>query len=293
MNDLLYKHVLFKDLIPYLKRTDYLEGFTSTEQAFIRRNIGAIGEDRIAEEVSRALDSIDPISHYDLNSLVINKTLIPGKTYVISDFQTMYQSDIKNSQGKYVTFGKDIYPSKKYKIVARALTADSLMSNVSIISEDYNSLFWIVQYDITPKTLDDGQKTMGEIIYLQDENKNEASFDFKNKLTLFDNKFWHTFSDINGNDNSSNCFSNDLCLASNIVIVGNCKDNKLKGSNIFIKYPIVNLQGEFNNVKLNDFIDTDTEKKIIKKDNKYYIDYLDIETLTHQFYGIDNLFDTQ
>ena len=292
MNDLLYKHVLFKDLIPYLKRTDYLEGFTPTEQAYIRENIGAIGEDRLAQQISEALDSINPITHYELYSLVVNKELIPGQTYVIPDFQTIYQSNVKNWQGKYITWGKDVNPSKKYKIVTRALTADSLMSNVSIISEDYNSLFWIVQYDITPKTLDDGQKTMGEIIYLQDENRNEASFDFKNKLTSFDNKLWHTFSDINGNDNSQNCLNNDLCLASNVVIVGNCKDNKLKGSNIFIQYPIVNLQGEFNNVKLNDFIDTDTEKKIVKVDNKYYIDYLDIETLTHQFYGIDNLFDT-
>jgi hypothetical protein len=47
MNDLMYKHVLFKDLYPYLRRTDYLGGFTSTEQAYIRKNIGAASLERL------------------------------------------------------------------------------------------------------------------------------------------------------------------------------------------------------------------------------------------------------
>ena len=293
MNDMLYKHVLFKDLIPYLKRTDYLEGFTATEQSYIRRNIGAIGEDRLADQISEALNSLSSLSYDELLAAKTNKTLVPGYTYVIDNFQTMYQSNVKNENNKYITFGKNVNPSKVYKIIVKAITEDQLMSNVSIISEDTNSLFWIAQYDITPEVLDDGQRTNGKIIYLQDENKNEANYDFKNIMTSFDNKLWHTFSDINGDDNSSNCYNNDVCFTSNLVLVGNCNNNKIKGNNIFINHQVNELIGELNNVKINDLIDVDTEKRIIRTDDKYYIDYLDIETLTHQFYGIDNLFNTQ
>ena len=293
MNDMLYKHVLFKDLIPYLKRTDYLEGFTATEQSYIRRNIGAIGEDRLADQISEALKSLSSLSYDELLAAKTNKTLVPGYTYVIDNFQTMYQSNVKNENNKYITFGKNVNPSKVYKIIVKAITEDQLMSNVSIISEDTNSLFWIAQYDITPEVLDDGQRTNGKIIYLQDENKNEANYDFKNIMTSFDNKLWHTFSDINGDDNSSNCYNNDVCFTSNLVLVGNCNNNKIKGNNIFINHQVNELIGELNNVKINDLIDVDTEKRIIRTDDKYYIDYLDIETLTHQFYGIDNLFNTQ
>lgn len=293
MNEMLYKHVLFKDLIPYLKRTDYLEGFTATEQSYIRRNIGAIGEDRLADQISEALNSLSSLSYDELLAAKTNKTLVPGYTYVIDNFQTMYQSNVKDQNNKYITFGKDVNPSKVYKIIVKAITEDQLMSNVSIISEDTNSLFWIAQYDITPEILDDGQRTNGKIIYLQDENKNEANYDFKNIMTSFDNKLWHTFSDINGDDNSSNCYNNDVCFTSNLVLVGNCNNNKIKGNNIFINHQVNELIGELNNVKINDLIDVDTEKRIIRTDDKYYIDYLDIETLTHQFYGIDNLFNTQ
>jgi hypothetical protein len=83
---------------------------------------------------------------------------------------------------------------------------------------------WTIQYDPIQETLDDGEKTKGRIYYLQDENLNRATYDFKNVLFERDNKLWHTFSDSEGNDNSSNCYNNNLCFSYNIIFNVPCRN---------------------------------------------------------------------
>ena len=39
------RHVCLRDLNNYLKKNEYLSGYTPVEQDLIRKNIGAIGED--------------------------------------------------------------------------------------------------------------------------------------------------------------------------------------------------------------------------------------------------------
>lgn len=81
-----YRHVLFKDLKPYLKRTDYLNGFTSTEQAYIRRNIGAASADDIKALTGKSI----PVTYEALKDLITNNELTVGAVYLITDFQTIY-----------------------------------------------------------------------------------------------------------------------------------------------------------------------------------------------------------
>ena len=282
-----YRHVLFKDLKPYLKRTDYLNGFTSTEQAYIRRNIGAASADDIKALTGKSI----PVTYESLKDLIANNELVVGAIYLITDFQTIYSSNIKNVNNKFVTYGTTINPSKVYSIAAIAISSNQLLSTVSIISDDPSSIYWSVQYDPTEETLDDGVKTKGKIIYLSDNNFNQACFDFKNKLVDFNNKLYHTFSDVNGNDNSDNCFNNNFCFTNNSILVGNCSNNCIYGNNVKFLVPVNNLTGVLNDVCVNvDEIDLDNEtgKSTILYNNVYHIDYLDLETLTHQFYALSN-----
>ena len=280
-----YRHVLFKDLKPYLKRTDYLNGFTSTEQAYIRRNIGAASADDIKALTGRSI----PVTYEALQDLISNNELVVGAIYLITDYQTIYQSNTKNINNKFVTFGTTINPSKVYQIAAIAITANQLLSTVSIISDDPSSIYWSVQYDPTQETLDDGVKTKGKITYLSDNNFNQACYDFKNVLIDYNNQLYHTFSDQNGNDNSDNCFNNNFCFTNNSILVGNCSNNCIYGDNVKFFVPVNNLTGKLNDVCVNvDEIGLDNEssKTTILYNNVYHIDYLDLETLTHQFYAL-------
>lgn len=282
-----YRHVLFKDLKNYLSKRDYLSGFTSTEQAWIRKNIGAASADEAEAIKGKAIS----VTYDELENKIENESLVVGAVYLITDFQTIYQSNTRNAEGKYVTFGSDIHPSKVYTIAAIAITPSSLLSTVSIISDDPTSIYWSVQYDATRETLDDGKTTKGRITYLSDNNFNQARFDFKNVLLESGARLYHTLSDREGNDNSDNCFNNNLCFASDTILVGNCSNNCIYGNNVKFLVPVCNLTGELNDVyvyKDDIGLSNETAKTTILYDGVYHIDYLDLETLTHQFYEISN-----
>jgi len=282
-----YRHVLFKDLKNYLSKRDYLSGFTSTEQAWIRKNIGAASADEAEAIKGKAIS----VTYDELENKIENESLVVGAVYLITDFQTIYQSNTRNAEGKYVTFGSDVHPSKVYTIAAIAITPSSLLSTVSIISDDPTSIYWSVQYDATRETLDDGKTTKGRITYLSDNNFNQARFDFKNVLLESGTRLYHTLSDRDGNDNSDNCFNNNLCFASDTILVGNCSNNCIYGNNVKFLVPVCNLTGELNDVyvyKDDIGLSNETAKTTILYDGVYHIDYLDLETLTHQFYEISN-----
>ena len=282
-----YRHVLFKDLKNYLSKRDYLSGFTSTEQAWIRKNIGAASADEAEAIKGKAIS----VTYDELENKIENESLVVGAVYLITDFQTIYQSNTRNAEGKYVTFGSDVHPSKVYTITAIAITPSSLLSTVSIISDDPTSIYWSVQYDATRETLDDGKTTKGRITYLSDNNFNQARFDFKNVLLESGSRLYHTLSDRDGNDNSDNCFNNNLCFASDTILVGNCSNNCIYGNNVKFLVPVCNLTGELNDVyvyKDDIGLSNETAKTTILYDGVYHIDYLDLETLTHQFYEISN-----
>ena len=276
-----YKHVLFKDLRDYIRKDDYMSGFTAAEQAFIRKNIGAISE----QDSQRTSFKVN---YEGLRKLIVQKALNPGSVYIINDFQTIYSSNVKNELGQYISYGKDLYPSKIYTIFAIAATYDKLFSNVSIISEDYpNSLQWVVQYDPTSRVLPDGRMTMGQITYMEDENMNRAKYDFKNVRINLNGYNYYTFSTYTGEENSINCFNNNLCFGNLNIFFGACNNNVIFGNCNCFTRPISNLVGKVSGIRLSKKdLDDPTQKQIVIYNNKYYLDYFDEETLTHQFYEL-------
>lgn len=283
MDDRLYKHVLFKDLYPYLKKTDYLSGFSTTEQAYIRQNIGAIGQLEAAKLTKNGLEETD----YDnIQKLIRLNGLHPGRIYVITDYQTIYQSPNKNQEGKYISWGLDINPSKIYSLITTAYNNNTLLPMAYIINDD--STCTLVNYNVNQQVLDDGVSTKGSISYMLDQNRNQANFDFKNQLIVKD-KPYYLFSDINGNENSNNCYFNNCCRLSNTVFIGEIENTFIEGDNNFIKTSLKNVNGKLNNsvIALDEIgLSNETNKNIICLDGQYFIDYLDFETLTHQFYAI-------
>lgn len=277
-----YKHVLFKDLRDYVRKDTYLGGFTAVEQEWIRKNIGAVSE----QDTVRTSFTVN---YEDLRKLIVQKALNPGSVYIINDFKTIYSSNTKNSLGQYITYGYDIYPSKIYTIFAIAATHNKLFSNVQILSDNPKSLQWIVQYDPTQETLSDGRMTMGKITYLEDENMNRANFDFKNVRININGYNYYTFSTYTGEENSINCFNNNLCFGKLNIFFGSCNNNVIYGNCNCFTRPINNLVGRLQGFRISkENLDDFSQKEIIIFDNKTYLDYLDSETLTHQFYELSN-----
>lgn len=261
---MLYKHVLFKDLQDYLKRTDYFSGYTPTEKAWIKENLELVGKKEVQLMVDSNVAGVKSGSYQEITNLINNKELQAGFIYIIKDFQTIYQA--YNGQ----TWGKELNPSKKYDLITMAYSPSKLINNVIVISDNPKSLLWNVKYDFTPKTLFDGTTTQGEIIYLEDENGNKANYDFKNIKW----KYGYTF-DLDGKENSNQCYGNDLMFTKNVVI----------------KQPVNYLINKYSNILISSDLNlTDYSiKQVIKYNNTYYLDYLDLETLTHQFYAIDTV----
>lgn len=173
------RHVCFGDLENYLRRDSYLDKYSPLEQKQIRKNIGAIGESELASYITK--ERCTYLTHEELVDLVHNDGLGIGQIYAITDFQTIYQSNVQVSPGIYQTCGLDINPSKVYTILTIALSHNKLFSRVIVDSEDYDkSGKWIVEYDYEPEVLSDGISTKGKITYLKDTNNNVAYYDFKN-----------------------------------------------------------------------------------------------------------------
>lgn len=273
INDSDYRQVLIKDLKKYLKRDDYLSGFTPNEQRWIRLNIDAIGSEELDLKVKELISGLNIITYDEFIELKTKNNLVPGTIYGISNFRTIYQSFEKNSKGKYITWGNKINPSKEYLLLTIALNKNTIASSAYLYGND--ELFWTIKYNPTQETLDDGEQTRGRIIYMEDNNNNKATYDFKNILFKHNNKLWHTFSDENGKDNSKNCYNNDICFSYNLIFDSSVNNiNCTNKNNIFI-----------SGIDISDY----NNKQIIFTNNKHYLDYLDLETLTHQFYELENI----
>lgn len=287
MNDKLYRHVLFKDLEDYLKKDNYLGGYTSTEQNWIRKNIGALSSKEAQAILDRQISGVKTGTYKEISRLVKDKQLIPGFVYIITDYQTIYQSNELNQYGQYITWGDEVNPSEIYNLILIACSDSEFLKNVTLLNESGSSLSWDVTYDFQSYKLDDGYSTKGQIMYLQDQNNNRASYDFKNVK----HKNGYTF-EKDGKEGSEYYYDNDLIGAYDVSFKQISHHNKIRGKNIIIESPINNLYGNVENLKINTselLLDDLTIKQILKLNDVYYLDYLDLETLTHQFYAIDTI----
>lgn len=244
--------------------------------------------------------------------------LIVGAKYAITDFQTIYQSNVRNSSGIYETWGADIHPSDIYTLQVTANSESTLENRAYIEGKD-----WIVEYDSNQETLPDGVKTKGKITWLRDEHDNFAFYDFKNvryyrsgidiegtSINLNEGYFY-TFSDVSGDtikdssllnttshnhinaDAVNNVFIGDTY--NNIIFqecegntfLGGCHDSEIgfaSVGNIFAE-PVCYVTGSIYNKTIpkgDTTLSTAISKTIHKVNDKTIVSYLDPVTYAYQ-----------
>lgn len=324
MND--YRHVCFKDLKNYFKRSDYFEEFTDYEKKLIRKNLEIPSINDVSEKVGGIIES----TYKDLKELADSNSLNTFCTYIISDFQTIYESNVEIN-GVKETWGTETnHPSTKYSIVLNPISKNQFSQNVEILEQGV-AKNWIVRYDFNQETLSDGTLTKGKIIYLQDENNNSAYYDFKNikfrvylnaqdVITLSSNGYYdlYTFSYHSGNkfvENSKEAYNNTFeinCYENvflgetvnnvfyggfkNNVFTSDCKFNKFEWNTFGNKFTsnITYTQGSIQNA----LVETSSYDSAISKELKmlnnqsgtspiFVVTTLDADTLTTQISTIE------
>lgn len=171
-----YRHVCFKDLENYWRKNDQFEGLSDYEKKLIRINLKVPSN----EELKEKQGGIVELTYEQLKLKVDQSDLNPYCTYIITDFRTIYESNVETN-GVRETWGTETsqHPSTEYSIVLNPISKNQFSQNVEILEDDV-AKNWIVKYDFNQETLSDGTLTKGKITYLQDENNNSAYYDFKN-----------------------------------------------------------------------------------------------------------------
>lgn len=165
------RYACLSDLEKYFKKKDLLGGLTKLEQEQVRNNIGVINN---TSEGGQAVP--EEILYINLYERIKNKTLVTGARYKITDYQTIYSSNVYNSTGQKITWGDAINPSPILNMIVTAIDIDKIDSRV-YIQELPN---YTILYDITQQTLEDGVLNKGTILYMEDMKGNSAYYDFKN-----------------------------------------------------------------------------------------------------------------
>ena len=227
------RYACLADLNGYFKKSDLLGGLSELEKNQLRTNIGILnytGEGGQSTPVE--------LTYSALYDLVTRKSLVVGARYIITDYQTIYSSNVLDSSSKKITWGTSDSqnPSPIYKMVVIANTNDRLDQRAFILDKD-----WVIEYDVKKETLPDGKTTKGKITFLKDSNGNSAHYDFKNI------KFRRTQTYLEGSNNPINTPYIDLYTFSDItngVVVEN--------SNLFMtKYNTLE-ENCWNNVFIGD-----------------------------------------
>ena len=188
------------DLNNYFRIKDLLGGLTDMQKKILRENIG-INTSEGGQQVPTN------ITHAELTTLINNSSLITGARYIITDFQTVYES------------GKgEINP-----LLVTAINTNKIDSRVVSL----NNSDWIIEYD--PLT---GDK--GTITYLKDKNNNSAKYDFKSiKFSRTYNgqiKQFYTFSYIEDGEIKD---ASETNLAHDNELGDNCTNNVFVGETYF------------------------------------------------------------
>ncbi len=157
------------DLYNYFKKSDLLGGLSDLEKEQLRKNIG------VTQTGEGGQTSPEEVTYATLYNYISKKLLVTGARYIITNFQTIYSSNVTNSSGQRITWGSTTNPSQVLRLIVTAVTIDKLDPRIIVDGKD-----WKVEYNVTKETLEDGVETMGKITFLKDENNNQAPYDFKN-----------------------------------------------------------------------------------------------------------------
>lgn len=289
------RHVCLKDLESYRKKDDYFADYSKLEKEEIKKNLGVLNKEDVLELYRNYQENYIIVTYDEMADLIRQHQLASGHFYVISDFQSIYESSVGS------VWGDSDHPSYVYKIVVEALTDTILDPNVRIISDDFeNSQQWEAKYDVTSETIQ-SIRTKGKITYLKDEYGNSAYYDFKSiqyRLTQdqlkqvgietsYSYKDYYTFnSTVKNVSIDVNSYGNIFMKkCSNITIDKGCTNNII------------------NTVINNTHIYTGVSDAIIKdsvfEDNVFKdirtssigpaVNYIDQDTLTSQGYALDTI----
>ena len=151
------RYACLEDLNNYFKKKDLLSGLTELEKSKLRYNI------RVPNSINE--NQTISIEYNSLYELILRNELISGTRYIITDFQSIYSSNVNNINNQKITWGnaESENPSKIWSIVVTAITNSTLDKNIIILREESKN--WIAKYDITRETLPDGVMTKGKITY--------------------------------------------------------------------------------------------------------------------------------
>ena len=318
-----YRHVCFKDLENYFKRSDYFGNLKEVEKEQIRKNLNLPTIDDIQDREEGVVED----TYENIKKLADEGKLNLNSLYIINDFQTIYESNTG-----YVWGTDDLVPSAVYSIILHPISTNQFSVNVEVM-ENGIVKNWVVRYDITQKEIR-GIKTKGEIIYLQDQNNNIAHYDFKNiryeiyvlstYVPALDKDTWfnlYTFSryedgEFVDNSESSyvmnntfekNCsqniflgdtYNNYFCGGfKNNIFTKNCTNNKFEWDTSGNKFTgnISYTQGSIQNAEVTTTVFESAISKEFKmvhtttgSDPVFVVTYLDGDTLTNQVIKLNN-----
>jgi len=298
-----------QELNNYFKKSDYLSGLTSLEQLQLRKNVGILNYTN-----SQGDTNCVSITYAALYQLYLGNSLSVGAKYLITDYQTIYQSNVLVS-GVYQTWTGNSYP-----LIVTASSNATIEPFVTITTHPK----WTVKYDITKSTFADSSTNKGTITYLKDENNNSAFYDFKSiknrrtvaqlassNLVSASDLDLYTFSVVSGttvSDNSSNStvHSNEIKenCANNIFIgdtynnvfetgcqgntfLNGCHDSIIgwDSTNNFFNETVCYTTGAINAFTMavgNTTFSSAITKQICKVDDATIVSYLDPTTYTYQ-----------
>ena len=310
------RYICLSDLLGYFKKTELLSGLTELEKKQLKSNIGII--DYAGEGGQPAPISI---TYIELHNLILQHALITGARYIITDFQSIYSSNVSNLVGQKVTWGAEINPSKVYNLVVIANTNTTLDQRAMILTKPD----WIIEYDVRQEILQDGVTTKGKITFLKDSNNNSAYYDFKNikfrrtrlqlegsNLTVIPEYLdLYTFSDISNNqvidvseldtteynELKDNCWNNifigdtynntfESACQNNTFLKG-CHDSTFKWNSVnnLFNEPVCYTTGSIYNkvIEVGNTVFSMTITKTIQKVNEVtLVSYLDPITYAYQ-----------
>lgn len=121
----------------------------------------------------------EEITYNELQTLITNEELTPGKFYLLTDYQTIYLQPDFYSNGDKKVIDQDMVKTGFVEPILVYATSTNTLSN-DAKSIDFPSD--IIEYDSTSETLYDDLVTMGKITRRKDKFGNDIPFDFRNVL---------------------------------------------------------------------------------------------------------------
>lgn len=282
MNTKDYRHVCFKDLEDYFKRSDLFGSFTDEEKEKIRQNLDL--------SITQGISIVEG-TYEDIKKLKDSNKLELNSIYIINNFRTIYKID------NQVLGDEDSdFISELFIILVRPISSNQFDKRASILNVnnlDIEYEFNGTKYTTTRNGQSVSIQSRGIITYMKDENNNKAFYDFRNKVQIIqDGVFYLTFpfNAVCVNNQIDECCSqivfkeassnNYLFNCVNVIFDKPCNRTLLTFcKNVTFKQSVNDAKGSINGVSVNSPITSGTF--IETKNNKYYI-YMDDDTKTMQ-----------